>query len=142
MLGRGALFAAAVGQNPAIVRLLLQHDAAVKAATSLPQEAALRTTNNIKNRPPNNSKVTALHNAAAFGPVESVRELLNAGANVNAQDSRKLAPLSFALATEYPSLDIVRALIRAGADVNLADNNGDIPSIKRKNSAIPRSLRN
>jgi hypothetical protein len=99
----------------------------VNAATSLPPGAAVRTTNNIKNGPPNNSKVTALHNAAAYGPVESVRELLSAGANVNAQDSRKLAPLSFALATEYPSLDIVRNLIRAGADVNLADNYGDTP---------------
>jgi len=127
VVGRGPLFAAAIGQNPAIVRLLLEHGAAVNATSSLPRELALRTTNNIKNGPPNNSKVTALHNAAAFGPVESVRELLNAGANVNAQDSRKLAPLSFALATEYPSLDIVRALIRAGADVNLADNNGDTP---------------
>jgi ankyrin repeat protein len=85
VLGRGALFAAAIGQNPAIVRLLLQHGAAVNAATSLPREVALRTTNNIKNGPPNSSKVTALHNAAAFGPVESVRELLNAGADVNAQ---------------------------------------------------------
>ncbi len=126
-VGRGPLFAAAIGQNPAIVQLLLQKGAAVNAATSLPPGAASRTTNNIKNGPPNNSKVTALHNAAAFGPVESVRELLNAGANVNAQDSRKLPPLSFALATEYPSLDIVRALIGAGADVNLADSNGDTP---------------
>src|SRR5262249_7262710 len=40
---------------------------------------------------------------------------------------RKLAPLSFALATEYPSLHIVRTLIQAGANVNLADNNGDTP---------------
>jgi ankyrin repeat protein len=124
---RAPLFAAAIGQNPAIVRLLLQHGAPVNAATSLPPEAASRTTNNIRNGPPSNSKMTALHNAASFGPVESVRELLKAGANVNAQDGRKLAPLTFALATEYPSLDIIRALIRAGADVNLADNNGDTP---------------
>jgi len=124
---RGPLYAAAVGQNPAVVRLLLQHGAAVNAATIMPREAARRTTNNIKNGPPNRSKLTALHNAAAYGPVESVRALLNAGANVNAQDSRKLAPLSSALATEYPSLHIVRTLIQAGADVNLADNNGDTP---------------
>src|SRR5215813_915894 len=85
---RAPLFAAAIGQNPAIVRLLLQHGAPVNAATSLPPEAASRTTNNIRNGPPSNSKMTALHNAASFGPVESVRGLLKAGANVNAQDGR------------------------------------------------------
>ena len=40
------------------------------AANSLPPGAATRTTNNINNGPPNNSKVTALHNAAAYSPVE------------------------------------------------------------------------
>src|SRR5262249_16145530 len=58
---------------------------------------------------------------------ESVRYLLEAGAEINARDSRSLTPLFFALATEYPSLDIVRTLLRAGADVNVGDNNGDTP---------------
>ena len=126
-VGRGALLSATMGQNPAVIRLLLQRGANVNAATGLPPGTALRSPNNVRNRPPNNSKVTPLHNAAAFGPVESVRYLLEAGAEVNARDSRSLTPLSFALATEYPSLDIVRTLIRAGANVNLADNNGDTP---------------
>jgi len=126
--GRGAaLFGATMGQNPAVIRLLLQRGANVNAATSLPQGAAQRTPNNVKNGPPNNSKVTALHYAAAFGPVESVQYLLEAGAEINALDSRGLTPLSFALATEYPSLDIVRTFLRAGADVNVADSNGDTP---------------
>lgn len=116
-----------MGQNPAVIRVLLQRGANVKAATSLPPGGAVRTPNNVKNGPPNNTKVTVLHYAAAFGPVESVRYLLEAGAEVNARDSRSLTPLSFALATEYPSLDIIRTLLRAGADVNVADNNGDTP---------------
>jgi ankyrin repeat protein len=126
-IGRAALFGATMGQNPAVIRLLLQRGGNVNAATSLPQGAAQRTPNNVKNGPGNNSKVTALHYAAAFGPVESVRYLLEAGAEINARDSRSLTPLSFALATEYPSLDIVRTLLRAGADVNVADINGDTP---------------
>jgi ankyrin repeat protein len=126
-VGKGALFSATMGQNPAVIRLLLQRGANANEATSLPPGAALRSPNNGKNRPANNSKDTALHNAAAFGPVGSVRYLLEAGAEVNARDSRSLTPLSFALASEYPSLDIVRTLLRAGADVNVADNNGDTP---------------
>ena len=125
--GRAPLFGASLSQNPAVVQLLLQHDAAVNVALSLPPGAASRTLNNIKNGPPNNSGVTALHNAAGYGPVESVRYLLDAGAKVSAQDSRKLAPLSFALASEYPSIGIIRALIHAGADVNLVDSSGDTP---------------
>ena len=126
-IGRSSLIAAALSHSPGAVQLLLQNGADVHAATSLPPGAATRTTNNIKNGPPNNSKVTALHNAAAYGPVESVRYLLKAGAKVNARDSRNLSPLFFALATETPSIDIVRTLIGAGADVNVPDSSGDTP---------------
>jgi ankyrin repeat protein len=126
-IGCSSLFAATTGQNPEVVRFLLQNGADVNAVTSRLSGAAVRTVNNIKNGPTNNSNVTALHNAAAFGPVKSVRYLLAAGANVNARDSRNLVPLSFALAGEYPSLEIVRTLIRAGADVNIADSSGDTP---------------
>lgn len=128
-LGRTSLFWATAGRNPDIVRLLLQRGADVHAArTRLPPAgSAPLTANIIKNGPPSNSGVTALHNAAAFGPVESVRCLLKAGANVNARDGRRLVPLSFAVATEYPSLSIVRTLIRAGADIDAPDNFGDTP---------------
>ncbi len=125
--GRAPLFGASLSQNPAVIQLLLQRGAAVNVALNMPPGAASRTLNNIKNGPPNNSGVTALHNAAGYGPVDSVRYLLDVGAKVNAQDSRKLAALSFALASEYPSVEIVRTLIRAGADVNLADSSGDTP---------------
>jgi N-acyl-D-amino-acid deacylase len=126
-LGRTSLFVAMEGRNPEVVRLLLKHGAKVNIATAAPADPSLRTVNIIKNGPPSNSGVTPLHQAAAYGPVESVRLLLQAGANVNARDVRQLAPLTFALATEYASPEIVGTLIQAGADLNVADNFGDTP---------------
>jgi len=81
----------------------------------------------VRNGPTNRSKVTPLHNASAIGPVGVVRDLLKAGANVNARDSRGLIPLHFALATEYPSPEIVRTLVQAGADVNARGTTGETP---------------
>ncbi len=127
-LGRTSLSSAAVGGNPEIVRLLLQHGADVHVATKRPAPGVIPVSVTIqKHGPPTGTGVTPLHYAAAFGPLESVQMLLKAGAKVNAQDDRRLAPLSFAVATEYPSLSIVRALIRAGAEVNTPDNFGDTP---------------
>jgi ankyrin repeat protein len=127
-LGRTSLSAAAVGGNPEIVRLLIQHGADVHVATRRPAPSVIPVSVTIqKHGPPTGRGVTPLHYAAAFGPLESVQMLLKAGANVNVQDDRRLAPLSFAVATEYPSLSIVRALIGAGAEVNTPDNFGDTP---------------
>ena len=67
ILGRTSLLAAAASGNPEIVRLLLQHGASVDAATHLPAAGTRQpTTNIIRNGPPSNSGVTALHNAAAI----------------------------------------------------------------------------
>jgi ankyrin repeat protein len=126
-IGRSPLIAAATSHIPGAVQLLLRNGVEVHTATILPAGAATRTPNNIKNGPPNNSGVTSLHNAAAFGPVESVRLLLKAGAEVNARDSRNMSPLFFALASEHPAIEIVRVLISAGADVNTPDSSGDTP---------------
>jgi hypothetical protein len=56
-----------------------------------------------------------------------VRALVKAGADVNARDGRSLTPLHFAVATEYPSLQICQTLLDAGADVNARDKNGETP---------------
>ena len=60
-IGRSSLHAAALSHSPGAVQLLLQNGADVYAATSLTAGAATRTTNNIKNGPPNMARVTALH---------------------------------------------------------------------------------
>ena len=114
--------------NPEIVRLLLQHGASVmRQRTCRLPGTRQPTTNIIRNGPPSNSGVTALHNAAAFGPV-GVGALPVKGRRERQCSGRPgLVPLSFALATENPSLAIVRTLIRAGADVNAPDSFGDTP---------------
>lgn len=125
--GRTSLYMATEGRNPEVIRLLLEHGAKVNIATAFPADPSFRTVNNIKNGPPSSSGITPLHQAAAYGPVESVRLLLRAGAKVNARDVRQLGPLTSALATEYASPEIVRTLIQAGADPNVPDNFGDTP---------------
>ncbi len=70
-------------------------------------------------------KIVALDRAASFGPVEMVRDLLKAGANVNAQDVRKLTPLMYAVSAENQNPEIVQILIAAGADVNVRSATGE-----------------
>ena len=100
-------------------RFLIQRGVDVNVSTS--------NAGTQRNGPMNRTQLTALHEAAAFGPISLVRDLLKAGANVHARDSRKLTPLFFALASEYPSIEIVQTLLRAGADVNATDNTGETP---------------
>jgi ankyrin repeat protein len=113
------LGSAPTGRRVEIAQLLLQKGLDVNAGTT----DAGRVTNGTIDR----LKVTALHNAAAVGPVEMVRTLLKGGADVHARDSRKLTPLFFSLATEYPSVEMVQTLLQAGADVNARDNTGETP---------------
>lgn len=126
-IGVTPLFSAAMSQNPSAVDYLLQKGAKVDVATHPLADATTRTPNNIKNGPTNMAKITPLHNAAAFGPAETVRLLLKSGAQINAVDSRGLTPLSYALASDYPSLEVVKALIKAGAELNTKDVAGDSP---------------
>src|SRR5215471_18281707 len=56
-----------------------------------------------------------------------IRDLLKAGADVNARDSRGLPALTFAVAADHQNAQAVRALIEGGANVNVPDNTGETP---------------
>ena len=68
---------------------------------------------------------TALHHAAYFDKPVTLKALIEAGADVNAQDNQGNTPLSFA--TQQDNTMIVMELIKAGADVNLARDDGATP---------------
>jgi ankyrin repeat protein len=58
--------------------------------------------------------------AAEAGQVETVRQLLQDGAEINARDERGRTPVM--AATHANQVETVRALIQAGADIDLQDN--------------------
>jgi ankyrin repeat protein len=116
--GSRPISAAAIGREPDAARLLIEKGVDVNAAST--------TAARVKNGQINLTKLTALH-LAAIGPVETLRQLLAAGANVNARDGRSLTPLFFALATDYPSTEMVLTLLQAGADVDVHDDTGETP---------------
>jgi len=66
-----------------------------------------------------------LIDAARNGNIDKVKELLDAGANVNYQDEDKLTPIMYAILGER--LDIVKELIARAADITVANHNGVTP---------------
>jgi len=86
--------------------------------------------------PPSHSNVvgqTALHISALWGTVESMQVLINAGANVDAQNQiAKMTPLHCAIRGTFQSfaethsrrVQCVKLLLKAGADVKLCDMKG------------------
>jgi len=69
---------------------------------------------------------TALMGEAAGGTPQSVRNLLDAGADPNAEDNLGRGPLAFAVESGR-SVEVVRELISAGARVDAPDASGQTP---------------
>jgi len=63
---------------------------------------------------------TALHHAAGFGDVATIKLLLDNGANVNAKNDRESTPLHWAVGSE----EKVRLLLDRGADINARQADG------------------
>ena len=70
-------------------------------------------------------RVTPVHVAAAWGKRESLLELVDAGADVNARDPRGWTPVFWCAYSGKTKL--LEALVKRGADVNLRDDHGRTP---------------
>jgi ankyrin repeat protein len=93
--------------------------AAVRSGSTTQAEAALATHRDLVNAAdPGGS--TPLHHAAGFGAVETLTRLLDAGANVNAVNRRRSAPLHWAIHDDAK----VALLLARGAPVNARDVGG------------------
>ena len=74
---------------------------------------------------PNPKGKTPLHLAADKGQLDTVKELVATGADVNARNNEGYTPLH--LATNKGQLDTVKELVATGADVNARNNEGYTP---------------
>jgi ankyrin repeat protein len=111
------LMYAAVNGNVDAVQLLLAHGSAVNAVTGA------QSMGTVKNGPIALGALTPLMLAAPRGP--SVIELLiQAGANVDAQDVRGMTPLMWAIATDHADARGVALLLKNGADLEKRDKSG------------------
>ncbi len=72
-----------------------------------------------------NDEEHRLIEAVAQNDLTTVRELVKAGTNINAQDARGRTPLLAAVEGHY--LESAKMLLDAGADVNLQDDKMDSP---------------
>jgi len=80
---------------------------------------------------------TPLHGAANSGSLERARDLLEKGADINAQNNNGNTPLHVAVWSSDPAMVVTR-LIEKGADINAQDNNGLTPQYQ---AAMLRNLK-
>jgi ankyrin repeat protein len=109
--GFTALMAAANNgdRNAELVKLLLEHGAAVNVKTADTLEI-------VKNGPIGLGRLTALELAAGQANYEAVEALVKAGADVNVGDVRNAPALVFAVATDHANPKIVKLLLVKGAE--------------------------
>src|SRR3954447_26447896 len=106
--GYTALHLAAFFGKPEAARILLEAGASVSAVTR----------NDLANQP--------LHAAAAGRPIEVSRELVAAGADVNATQHGGYTPLHEA--AQHGDVELVELLLSAGADPSIALPDGTTPA--------------
>jgi len=100
-----------------LVRMLLANGAKVNAANTF---AGKVVHGDIALK-----QLTPLMMAVPFGTPEMVKTLLDAGAEVNAKDSRGITPLAFAVASTRQDARVVRMLLEKGADISVVSEAGE-----------------
>ena len=76
-----------------------------------------------------------LHTALSHKPFPCIKLLIQAGADVNRQDSFQMTPLHLAVSRLFETKTI-RLLLESGADVNIPDEEGLTPLMKAANHCI------
>ena len=119
--GQTALMWAAAERHPNVVRLLIEAGANVHARTLKPQPAERGRGGGPGMAAAGGNGFTALLFAARVGDLESVRALVDAGANVNDTAADGMSGLVLATVRAYPA--VATFLLGKGADPN-ADGAG------------------
>ena len=116
------MYSAGYHGNLAATKLLLTKGAKVNAVCPAPLLFPLEAP---KSGPIALEKFTVLMIAMPHAPESVVQTLLDAGADVNAKDSRSMTPLMFAVATNHQNPAVIKMLLARGADVTLQSNVGE-----------------
>jgi ankyrin repeat protein len=122
--GQTALIWAAAQDQPGMIRLLADNGAAVDAR-SVVRDWGRRVTAEERPKDMNRGGMSALMFAARDGHIESVRTLLELGADPDFNDPDGSTPLIVALMNGH--WDTAKLLIESGADANLWDWWGQSP---------------
>jgi uncharacterized protein len=117
-VGTTALMAAARNGNAETVKLLLANGSDVNAVTVDSFEM-------VKNGPIALGLFTPLVSALPYGGFDTARLLVDAGANVNAADTRGMTPLMLAVSSDRPDPRIIRLLRSKGADLSAKSKRGE-----------------
>ncbi|MEO8027942.1 MAG: ankyrin repeat domain-containing protein, partial [Bryobacteraceae bacterium] len=102
-----------------LLRMLLAHGADVNAQG--PPEIGPR----VKNGPISLGLFTPLNLGTAYGGVDGVKLLVDAGAKLDTPDVRGMTPLMLAIATDRPDPRVVRFLVEKGASLTAKDRGGE-----------------
>jgi len=133
--GYTPLHSAADGGQKEIAELLIAEDADVNAKKDdglTPLDSAISEKNTetadlLRKHGGKSGAEFSIHVAAKLGNIESVKQHLAAGTDVDAKNHDGMTPLHYVRGSAVGSMEVAELLIAKGADVNARDNYGDTP---------------
>ena len=123
--------------NVAATKLLLSKGAKVNAMT---ETLGLFPGEDPKSGPVALHNFTPLLMAMPLSSQEVVQTLLEAGADVNAKDSRNMTPLMLAVATNHQNPIVIRMLLDHGANVEVQSHAGETAADWARKVGAPAGL--